>query len=202
MAAAQQNFLGSLSPQTISHFFSSTHVTPERRAEVWENQADVGENLVDQYAWATPDSRLLKVFQHFGPIVEVGCGANAYWSKWMNAEGGVNVVALDINFFAGGGKISGNSKTNNTSNSTNKQGLVIRQGSPETLSQDYEIRNRTLFLCYPDEEDRQTGGDNEEEELPLSMAAACLEHFTGSTIIYVGELYSDTLSLDQAPFGR
>jgi hypothetical protein len=36
----------------------------------------------------------------------------------------------------------------------------------------------------------------------MSMAAACLEHYTGSTIIHVGELYGDTLSLEQAPFGR
>ena len=34
------------------------------------------------------------------------------------------------------------------------------------------------------------------------MAASCLEHFTGNTIIHVGELYGDTLSLEQAPFGR
>ena len=89
LLTAQQRFLNSLSPQTIrSHFFSPTHVTPERRGEIWEEQADLGETLVNSYAWATPDPRLLRVFQHFGPIVEVGCGANAYWSKWMNSRGG------------------------------------------------------------------------------------------------------------------
>ena len=82
----QQHFLNSLSPQVRSHFFSSTHVTPAERAEVWEKQADLGEALVNSFAWATPDHRLLKIFQHFGPIVEVGCGANAYWSKWMNSR--------------------------------------------------------------------------------------------------------------------
>ena len=82
----QQQFLNSLSPKIRSHFFSSTYVTPAERAEVWENQADLGETLVNSYSWATPDPRLLKIFQYFGPIVEVGCGANAYWAKWMNSR--------------------------------------------------------------------------------------------------------------------
>jgi hypothetical protein len=93
LLTAQQHFLNSLSPTERNHFFSSTHVTPERRAEIWEEQADLGETLVNSYAWATPDPRLIKVFQHFAPIVEVGCGANAYWSRWMNAVGGVDVIA-------------------------------------------------------------------------------------------------------------
>lgn len=91
-------------------------------------------------------------------------------------------------------------------------GLEIRRGGPELLSSDPEIRDsgRTLFLCYPDEEDYQpppeedADDDEDDEELqpPTSMAAACLEHFAGDTIIHVGELYGDTLSLDQAPWGR
>ena len=200
MAAAQDTFLRSLSPRTRTHFFSSTHVTPERRAEIWERQADVGEDLVDRCAWATPDARLLNVFRHFGPVVEVGCGANAYWSRWMHAAGGVDVVALDANV-AGGGRISGPSESHQRLDGTHTRGFAIRQGSPETLSRDDKLRKsgRTLFLCYPDEED---GPAANEEEGPMSMAAACLEHFSGSTIIHVGELYSDTLSLDQAPFGR
>mmetsp|Transcript_464 Transcript_464/g.1032 ORF Transcript_464/g.1032 Transcript_464/m.1032 type:complete len:412 (-) Transcript_464:30-1265(-) len=217
LLTAQQKFLQSLSPQTRTHFFSPKHVTPEQRAEVWENQADVGETLVNSYAWATPDPRLLKVFQHFGPIVEVGCGANAYWSKWMNAEGGVDVIALDVSLDAGGKIISGTKENKSSKKKAKKNkanddsvktgGLVIRQGSPETLSEDAQIRDsgRTLFLCYPDEEEYQpqdNDDDDEEEAPPTSMGGACLEHFTGSTIIHVGEIFGDTLSLDQAPFGR
>ena len=69
----QQRFLQSLPKQVRSHFFSPTHVTPEQRAEIWEAQADIGEELVNTYAWATPDPRLLKVFQHFSPIIESKC---------------------------------------------------------------------------------------------------------------------------------
>jgi hypothetical protein len=213
LLTAQQRFLNSLSPQTIrSHFFSPTHVTPERRGEIWEEQADLGETLVNSYAWATPDPRLLKVFQHFGPIVEVGCGANAYWSKWMNSRGGVDVVALDASLEEGG-KFSTDRRKKKPKNVEADDGitkahkLIIRKGGPATLSEDAEIRDsgRALFLCYPDEEDYQHDDDSEDDDEPappMSMAAACLEHYTGSTIIHVGELYGDTLSLEQAPFGR
>lgn len=127
-------------------------------------------------------------------------------------RGGVDVVALDISLEDGGKFSSDTSKVIAKSQSTHvKMGnLEIRPGGPETLSNEAELRmsGRTLFLCYPDEEDndyKQVINDEEEEDSasrPISMAAACLEHFTGSTIIHVGELYGDTLSCDQAPFGR
>mmetsp|Transcript_37875 Transcript_37875/g.64675 ORF Transcript_37875/g.64675 Transcript_37875/m.64675 type:complete len:477 (+) Transcript_37875:26-1456(+) len=222
LQTAQQTFLTTLSPHTKSHFFSPTHLTPERRATIWEDQADLGETLINSYSWATPDNRTLPIFQHFGPIVEVGCGANAYWSKWMNGVGGVDVLALDVSLEEGG-KIGTETKKSTKKNKQkkNKQGnsnndgnakagnLVIRHGTPKSLSEDDDIRNsnRTLFLCYPDEEDFQPEEDEEDDDdedapPPMSMAASCLEHFTGSTIIHVGELFGDTLSLDQAPFGR
>ena len=213
LLTAQQRFLNSLSPTERTHFFSSTHVTPERRAEIWEEQADLGETLVNSYAWATPDPRLIKVFQHFAPIVEVGCGANAYWSRWMNAVGGVDVIALDASL-DDGGKLSSEDrkrmpKTDNNYSNSKAHKLVILHGGPASLSEDAKIRDsdRTLFLCYPDE-DCQQQDDNEDDECkedadpPVSMAAMCLEHYTGSTVIHVGELFGDTLNLEQAPFGR
>ena len=183
---------------------SNERAASQEALQGWEGMPGYVPLLLQLYAAPpprlTPDARLLNVFRHFGPVVEVGCGANAYWSRWMHAAGGVDVVALDANV-AGGGRISGPSESNQMLDDTHKRGFAIRQGSPETLSRDDKLRKsgRTLFLCYPDEED---GPAANEEEGPMSMAAACLEHFSGSTIIHVGELYSDTLSLDQAPFGR
>jgi len=133
--------------------------------------------------------------------------------------GGVDVLALDVSLEEGGKinskKLKKKQKKNKQDNSNNdgnakKAGnLVIRHGTPKSLSEDDDIRNsnRTLFLCYPDEEDFQPEEDEEDDDdedapPPMSMAASCLEHFTGSTIIHVGELFGDTLSLDQAPFGR
>jgi hypothetical protein len=124
----------------------------------------------------------------------------------------VDVVALDVSL-ENGGKISADQqskkRSKNNSSHVNVGNLVISPGGPETLSEDEELRDsgRTLFLCYPDEEDYTPGSNDDEDDgefdsQPISMAAACLEHFTGSTIIHVGELYGDTVSFDQAPFGR
>ena len=171
---------------------------------------------MNKYAWATPDERVLKVFQHFAPIVEVGCGSNAYWAKWMHDVGGVDVIAFDVSLESGG-KIhakDGKKKKKGTQEEDSKtDGLTIRRGGPSVLSTDANVQDRTLFLCYPDEEeyeasdsedeeDSYTGHDINDESKPKSMAAACLQHFTGSTIIHVGELYGDTLGLDQSPWGR
>ena len=216
LETAQQSFLKSLSTETRSHFFSNKHVTPQQRAKIWEDQADLGEKLVNKYAWATPDTRLLKVFQHFAPIVEMGCGSNAYWAKWMHAEGGVDVIAFDASLEMGGkiniGTVGKKKNKKCVEEGSNTDGLIIRQGGPSALSTHQDVANsrRTLFLCYPDEEEYQESSSDEESSYdhdinnnkPKSMAAACLEHFTGSTIIHVGELYGDTLGLDQSPWGR
>lgn len=129
----------------------------------------------------------------------------------------MDVVALDASL-EDGGKLSADNMSSKSAKKCKsichfKTGnLEIRPGGPESLSEDADLRmsGRTLFLCYPDEEDydyTQVVNDENEEENgsnspPTSMAAACLEHFTGSTVIHVGELYGDTLSFDQAPFGR
>lgn len=206
LRAAQRQFLASLPPRARDRFFSPADVSPGQRADIWERQADLGEDLVDRYAWATPDVRSLGVFRHFGPICEVGCGANAYWSRWMHEQGGVDVVALDASLDSGG-KIGGEKSKKQKKRDRGKigkssGGLVIRQGGPEALMEDTELRDsgRTLFLCYPDEEYNQPDGDD--GEAPTSLGEACLQYFTGSTIIHVGELFGDTLSMEQAPFGR
>eukprot|EP01082_Thalassiosira_pseudonana_P009374 g8281.t1 g8281 contig29:151237-152360(+) len=169
LLTSQQNYLKSL-PSTIKADFFSSKLTPEERAKVWEEQADLGESLVNSYSWATPDDRLLKVFQHFAPIVEVGCGANAYWARWMHDVGGVDVVAFDVSLEEGG---------------------KIAAGRGDGDEEEYRPS--------PDNEE---GEDMDDEAKTTSMAAACLDHYTGDTVIHVGELYGDTVSLDQAPWGR
>ena len=151
-----------------------------------ERQAEIGEKLVDSYAWATPDNRCLEVFKHFGPIVEVGCGSNAYWANWMARAGGVDVVALDLSLDSGGGKIN-----KNRTSGQSRGGCQVLRGGPASLSEN-NLSSRTLFLCYPDEEDTLED-DGDDAEQPMSMAAQCLENFSGDTIIYVGELFGDTL---------
>jgi hypothetical protein len=47
----------------------------ERRQELWEHMTQDAVEVVDQYAWAIPDERALRVLAYVSPIVEVGAGA-------------------------------------------------------------------------------------------------------------------------------
>lgn len=64
---AQQQFMSSL-PNTIQdNFFCIDKVDPETRAEIWAKQAEIGEDLVNDYSWATPDSRAMRILSHYQP---------------------------------------------------------------------------------------------------------------------------------------
>ena len=213
---AQSKFLASLSSKVKEHFFSDNHVDGESRAKVWMQQADVGEELVNKYAWASPDERAIKILREFSPIVEIGCGANCYWAKMMN-EVGIDVVAYDVAVDGGGrishsGDIKEETKKGKRKRSINDfnpdfdaQQFPIRSGGPEVLSSDPISKSgRSLFLCYPDEDDAASTAPNDDNanKVPVSMGAECLEHFQGDFVIHVGELHGDTISMDQAPWGR
>lgn len=187
----QQRYLESVSPNERENLFSLELVSPERRGELWMEQADLGEELVNQYSWATPDERALRILKHLSPVVEIGCGANAYWCRVMT-QAGVDVVGYDGNP-QGGGKI----QNQKSSKRKRQPSFRVRQGGPEVLARD-EMKNRTLFVCYVDEEppEEQDGEDS------MTLGAACLEHYQGDYVVHVGELYGDTLSMDQAPWGR
>lgn len=189
----QQEFLQSLSKEEREGFFSNA-LDPDRRAEIWMKQADLGEVLINRYSWATPDDRALRILRHFSPIVEVGCGRNAYWSRLMG-EAGIDAVAYDADP-EDGGTIGSNTKQGNTACSS----LQIHKGGPEVLRRE---SGRTIFLCYPDEDDAGPLPEQKHElDKPLSMGAACLMTYKGDYVIHVGELFGDTLAVDQSPWGR
>jgi hypothetical protein len=108
------------------------------------------------------------IIKEFGPIVEIGCGANAYWATCMKEEG-IDVVAYDMHVDEGG-KIKNKIVKDNT-RAQLKHSCHTRQGGPSMLE---KHSDRTLFLCYPDEEDE-------------GMGAECLSHYTGSFVVHVGE---------------
>ena len=186
LLAELQSFLKKLSREEKDSFFSNS-LDPQRRAELWMEQADIGEKLVNQYAWAVPDERAIRILKHFGPIVEIGAGCNAYWCRQMK-QAGIDVIGYDVDSEKGG-RISGTSKKH-------RDVFHVLQGGPEVLE---EHSDRTLFLCYPDEDDTIV---TEPEEGPISMGAACLKYYKGDYVIHVGELYGSTLSMEQAPWGR
>lgn len=125
--------------------------------------------LRQKYAWAVPDQRALNILKEFSPLIEIGAG-NGYWARLL-LDMGVNIIAYDV-------KHNLNSWTD------------VKLGGPEVLLDESIVVNRTLFLCYPDEDE--------------SIAIRCLENYNGEYIIHVGEIMtSGTLGgVPQAPFGR
>jgi hypothetical protein len=216
----QRKFLQSLTPQDRDGFFSDALVPPERRAELWMAQAQVGEELVNNYAWATPNDQAMRILKHLSPLVEIGCGANAYWLKLMQRQAGIDIVGYDVNLEQGGTIVdTDNSNATKQLDRNKRKGsdpsFRIRQGGPNVLELK-ENAKRTLFLCYPDEDDQEPEEQDDEDEdnnnnydddrepqAPTSMGWRCLDHYQGDHVIHVGELFSDAnLSIDQAPWGR
>jgi len=134
----------------------------------------------------------------------------------MMSAHGIDVIAYDSCIGEGGqitngGEKAGNSKQRKNTAKEKKRkrgpdlnskifddGFEIHSGGPKAL----KLKNmykRALFLCYPDEDVME---DDTRDDSAQSMGAACLEHYKGNTVIHVGELYGDTPSMDQAPWGR
>ena len=200
----QTEFLNSLTKSERDAFFSNKHVDPTRRGDLWMTQADLGEDLVNRYAWATPDERALRIIKHFSPIIEIGCG-RGYWCSLMK-KAGIDVVGYDINPDSGG-KIPSRAQTTRDGPSpptdSDSDSFLVRTGGPDILEK-AENLGRTLFLCYPDEEEYVDNHkvDNDDVDRAMSLGAACLDSFRGEHIIHIGELYPDSLSMEQAPWGR
>ena len=55
---------------------------------------------------------------------------------------------------------------------------------------------RNLFLCFPDED------VNPSDPSGPPLGVECLSNYSGEYVIHVGELFGETVSHDQAPFGR
>ena len=169
---------------------------PERRAELWGLMAEAGDALRRRYAWAIPDERALRVLAHYGPIVEVGAG-KGYWCALLQARG-VDAVAFDAK-------------------PPPETFAAVRPGGPEALLGDAH-RDRSLLLCYPDDEcqaDLDDGEDlsspdawgaddaaDDDDESP-SLALSCLRAYGGDVVVVVGEAVgTGTLALSSAPWGR
>ena len=174
-----------LTHQERTEFFSPS-ITPERRAELWMDQAELGEQLVNQYAWATPNPTAIRILKEFSPLVELGCGANAYWSR-LCQQNGIDGVGYDLELDEQGGKInSGKKKHKKQKKQPPQLPSFLKHGGPSVLSTDPECANRTLLLCYPDEEDLERPEDYDNpDETVSSMGAQCLAHFQGQYVIHV-----------------
>jgi hypothetical protein len=99
----QYEFLQSLTEKERTEFFSSSTITPIRRAEIWMEQSQIGIECINQYAWVTPDVRCMRILQYFAPIIEIGCGSNAYWcQQLLQFDSTIDIVGYDISPVSGG----------------------------------------------------------------------------------------------------
>lgn len=158
------------------------------------DQANLGERLIDQYSWATPDDRAIRILKNFSPLIEIGCGSNAYWCSIMQRPG-IDIVGYDIKPETGGLL----SHPSGVSPAIGR--FPVRKGGPNVLEND-DNRNRTLFLCYADD-DINENSPLLSDGSPMSLGSACLRHYRGQYVVHVGETFLDScLAMDQAPWGR
>jgi hypothetical protein len=133
------------------------------RGSVWEAR----DRMVRRYAWAIPNEAALRYLVRYSPLVEMGAG-NGYWA-WAAAARGADIAPYDKTP-PGRNQNSWMEEPDSTTVSPWKCWVPVREGTPEALR---AHADRTLFLCWPPYAD--------------SMAFECLEHYTGSTIILIGE---------------
>ena len=164
-----------------------------------QHQHQQGEKLVTEFAWAAPDARALRILRQFQPLVEIGSGLNAYWGRCLH-ESGVDIDCFDI---------LEKKKKNKGTKRASREGDIfeVKKGGPDVLLRDaYKDGKRNLFLCFPDEDVQEGQGQvddgSDDEHAPASLALACLNNFSGDYVVHVGELFGDTVSCEQAPFGR
>jgi len=163
---------------TLPTLFSPAH-PPVLRGTIWTALSEAGEDLVNKYAWCIPNPLAINVLKNFQPIVEVGSGANCYWGNVASANG-VDITCYDSNVTTGG-------KISDPDGNEIVQNVTPNKGGPEVLKSK-QNKKKTLFLAFPDEFSE--------------LGFECLENYSGDYVIHCGELYGDTLSHDQGPYGR
>jgi len=152
-------------------------IDDKRRGDLFEAE---DEEAMEQYAWAIPDERALRICAHHAPLVEMGAGAG-YWARLL--RDGQDVGSPDIirSFDRDVGD-----KAKAAGVPVKQAWTQVEQGGVEKLSQ---FGDSTLLLLYPDDLDMR----EDPSELPLSVAA--LKCYKGQTVIHVGELLGQTLTV-------
>jgi hypothetical protein len=131
---------------------------------LYQNPLSVRENLVRLFAWAIPNREAVNRIAKESPIVEMGAGTG-YWAKLLRDEG-ADVVSYD----AAPPPSAANQWHDSDGVVPVKLWSPVEIGTPNALVQH---QDRALFLCWP----------------PYStpMAAECLTHWKGKTLLIVGE---------------
>jgi len=147
----------------------------EDRDAAWSRLEVIGHSIQQEFSWACPDARALRIAAHFSPLVEIGAG-KGYWSKLLKETHACDVLCFD--------------KYVATAYKKEEMWDSVLEGGPEVL-QDKRTEGRNLFLCYPDEAE--------------AMSMPCLDNFVGGEyVIHVGELFVTGTKTGgaQSPWGR
>lgn len=120
--------------------------------------------LVQKYAWAIPCDAALDAIKSLNkPILEMGAGTG-YWA-YLLGEMGVDVLPFDTD----------PPSTKRNQYRHRKEWVPIARGTPNIIAQHPD---RVLMLCWPPYNN--------------SMASDSLYHYTGDTLIFIGEYYGCT----------
>mmetsp|Transcript_33756 Transcript_33756/g.64581 ORF Transcript_33756/g.64581 Transcript_33756/m.64581 type:complete len:325 (-) Transcript_33756:18-992(-) len=153
-------------PPPLAVVYASTMIAPLRRI----------------YSWALPEARSLALIAEHSPrgVVEVGAGTG-YWAAQLRKMN-LPVAAFDLHPTDGPDQ-NGHHVVALKSSASEKANAppftYVAQGGAEVAS---KFPERTLLLCWP---------PCEEPSVPphvSSMAHDALQHFSGNTVVYVGEL--------------
>jgi hypothetical protein len=136
---------------------------PWSRIDRFQERQAAREEAILRYAFAIPDGHALDVLAAHAPIVEMGAGTG-YWARLLR-DRGVDVVAYDAAPGYGGDEGAGV-----------EMYTEVLTGAPEVLA---EHADRTLLLVWPP---LWHEGDDEED-----MSVACLDHWHGRFLVYVGD---------------
>lgn len=128
----------------------------------------------NSHAWSVPTPDALRLLAAEGPLLEVGCG-NGLWAQLLAEEYGADIKAFDTAEWKGEfGERDGNDAM------MGNRLPIVRAGGPEQVQ---AHPDRTLLLMWPD-----YGGRG-------SFGSACLEQYTGETLLLVGEWPDSTCGL-------
>jgi len=114
----------------------------------------------DKYAWAVPDADAIAALVKHSPLIEIGAG-RGYWAGLASAAG-ADIIAFDPQPPVAGAANSWH-RTPGTFFKVAAADLDVVALHPQ----------RTLFLCWP--------------PWNSDVALRTLRHYTGATVIYVGD---------------
>lgn len=141
------------------------------RAEIADNPGlmrkvvEMRDDLVAKYSWGVPTESALREIAALSPVVEMGAGTG-YWSALLRRMG-AEAVAFDR---SPPGSLRSLVAACNPWHVDARRHCRVKVGTPVDLKMHGD---KTLLLCWPP---RGT------------MARQCLRHWTGTYLVYVGEL--------------